>query len=85
MESSNNTTHQENFRLSFGWIDASAIIPLPILGYFPSLMPTSLYVAVGWWVLTALLAFYDRSMLDIIKAVWHRRTKTCHARLKNNR
>lgn len=83
MEDTNRTTYEENYRFRFGILDASAIVPLPLLGYFPSM--NMLYVALSWWVVAGILAYYDRSMMDILKILWHRRSKTCHSRLKNNR
>lgn len=82
-EDESKNTHQENFRMRFEFLDASGIIPFPLFGLYPSV--NMLYFCLGWLVLCVALAFVDRSILDIVKYAWHRRTRKCHARLKNNR
>lgn len=83
VEDESKNTHQENFRFRFSWLDGSSIIPIPLYGMAPS--ENMAYFCITWLVICVGLAIMDRSLIDIIKFIWYRRSKKCHARLKNNR
>lgn len=83
-ESGSNNTHQENHRLRLGIMDSTALVPLPVIGIWWH-VDYVIHGCIAYWVIALILGMRDINLLDICKIVWSRRSKTCHARLKNNR
>ncbi len=76
-------TDRENHKFKVWIFDASVIIPIPILGAIKTW--EFFQFTLAWIVFCGIIGAFNMSVLDTIKWIWGRRTKTSYSRLKNDR